>query len=333
MKTHTCTASFLLAVMTLLTPGWAGAQQGAFRWPVSVAVGGNPEILVVSENARNRINVHDSTGALIVRFGSQGVIDGQFNNPVGVAVDPQGFIYVADMGNSRVQKFDRSGQFVTKWGSPGAGPGQFRKPRAIVVDAQNNVSVLDSETGRIQKFSPDGATYLGWWGGSFGTGDGQFSALGGGPADLVIDSAGVAYVTDTANHRVQKWRVDSNTNGTIQSATFLGWSGGCTSGSECDVSIGRSKEFNCKAATCSPASQGGGDGQFINPLGLARDAAANLYVTDQLNDRVQQFGSTGSFIQAWAGAARCQTSSGSRATPPFPPVAISTSPIRLTKGC
>jgi hypothetical protein len=298
MKNQTTTVS-LLAVITLLVPGLAGAQQGAFRWPVSVALGGTPEILVVSENARHRINVHDLNGALIVRVGSQGVGDGQFNNPVGVAVDAQGFIYVADMGNSRVQKFDRSGNFVTKWGSPGTGQGQFRKPRAIAVDAQNNVSVLDSETGKIQKFSPNGAAHLGSWGGSFGTGDGQFSPLGGGPADLVIDSTGVAYVTDTANHRVQKWQVNSNATGSIQNATFQGWSGGCTSGSQCDVSVGRSREFNCRAATCSPASQGSHDGQFINPLGVARDAAGNLYVTDQLNDRVQQFGSTGSFIQAW----------------------------------
>ena len=141
-----------------------------------------------------------------------------------------------------------------------------------MVDAQNNVSVLDSETGRIQKFSPDGATYLGWWGGSFGTGDGQFSAIGGGPADLAIDSAGVAYVTDTANQRVQKWRVDSNTNGTIQGATFLGWSGGCTSGPECDVSLDEAG-VQLQGSDMLAGFQGSGDGQFINPLGLARDAA------------------------------------------------------------
>ena len=240
MKSRTSTVS-LLALITLLTPGWSGAQQGAFRWPVSVAVGGTPEILVVSENARHRINVHDSSGALIVRVGSQGVIDGQFSNPVGVAVDSQGFIYVADMGNSRVQKFDRLPASSSPSGArpvPARGNFASRGRSRWTPRTTCRCSIPKPEEFRNSRPTEQPPRLVGrqprhgrW---------SVLSGLVGVPADLVIDSAGVAYVTDTANHRVQKWRIISDATAAIQSATFLGWSGGCTSGSECDVSVERS---------------------------------------------------------------------------------------------
>jgi DNA-binding beta-propeller fold protein YncE len=45
-------------------------------------------------------------GRYFSQFGSGGSGKGQFNNPVGVAVDPSnGDVYVADLGNDRVEKF------------------------------------------------------------------------------------------------------------------------------------------------------------------------------------------------------------------------------------
>jgi len=326
---HTIRIGFLLILMVLLAPDWARAQLGGFMWPVSVAVGpamvGPPPGmvgvvgLVVSENARHRVSVFNRSDVLMVRFGmlrSDGSVggvgghgsgDGEFKNPVGVAVDSQGFLYVADMGNSRIQKLEpRTGSFVTKWGSPGSGPGQFRKPRAIAVDAQGHVSVLDSQTGLIQKFSSDGTQHLGSWGGNLGTGDGQFSPHGGGAADLVIDAVGFTYVSDPANHRVQKWQIVSDPNGMIQSATFVGWSGRCTSGSNCNVPAERSNGFTCTATTCQsnplPVSimVQLPDGQFLGPQGLALDGAGILSVMDTGNHRVQQFNTTtGQWVRSW----------------------------------
>ena len=45
-------------------------------------------------------------------FGSYGYKHGQFNEPVDVDVDNEGFVYVTDSGNNRVQKFTPDGQFV-----------------------------------------------------------------------------------------------------------------------------------------------------------------------------------------------------------------------------
>lgn len=42
-------------------------------------------------------------GELVLKFGSNGEGNGQFNAPTGVAVDVNGNIIVADWGNSRIQ--------------------------------------------------------------------------------------------------------------------------------------------------------------------------------------------------------------------------------------
>jgi len=289
----------LLVALLLVAPHLLRAQAGGqFLYPISVTVDRSGNVLV-SENQRNRISIFGPNGELGWHQGSQGNADGQFNIPAGIATDSLGFVYAADYGNSRVQKFNAAtGAFVTKWGSAGSGQGQFRKPIAIAVDAQNNVSVLDNQTLKVQKFSNDGTTFLGSWGGQSGTGDGQFATTAGGPFDLVMDGAGFAYVSDPGNQRIQRWQIVSNsTTGVIQTATFVGWLGRCTSGSGCDVVNQRSIGFTCTAATCSAPSQGSSAGQFINPEGLALDASGHLFVADSINNRVQEFSAAGAFMR------------------------------------
>ena len=49
-------------------------------------------------------------------------------------------------------------------------------------------------------------------------------------------------------------------------------------------------------------SLGSADGQFNSPNGVAVDASGNVYVTDQGNNRIQKFTSTGTFITKWGAA-------------------------------
>jgi DNA-binding beta-propeller fold protein YncE len=87
------------------------------------------------------------------KWGSFGTTDnGQFNEPFGVAVNPNmGEVFVADTDNDRVQKFDSNGNFITKWGSFGAGDGQFNTPRRIAVNpTTGEVFVDDTGNNRIQ---------------------------------------------------------------------------------------------------------------------------------------------------------------------------------------
>ena len=70
----------------------------------------------------------------VTKWGSQGTGDGQFNYPGFVAVDADGYVYVADTYNHRIQKFDSKGTFITKWGSYGSGDGQFNNPDGVALD-------------------------------------------------------------------------------------------------------------------------------------------------------------------------------------------------------
>jgi len=88
----------------------------------------------------------------ITKWGTEGEGDGQFNFPIGVAVDSSDNVYVADLGNRRIQKFDSDGTFITKWGSFGKGDGQFEFPTGVAVDSSGNAYVTDIENNRIQKF-------------------------------------------------------------------------------------------------------------------------------------------------------------------------------------
>ena len=51
---------------------------------------------------------YDKDGKFLAQFGSVGTDEGRFNEPVGLAIDPSGNIYVADTWNQRIQKFDAS---------------------------------------------------------------------------------------------------------------------------------------------------------------------------------------------------------------------------------
>src|SRR5579859_3184232 len=103
-------------------------------------------------------------------WGGVGSGAGQFNGPSGIAVAPDGTIFVADAFNQRIQMFNGSvpaAPYITSWGTLGDGPGQIDGPGGIAVDSSNNVYVIDIPTTavnnfRIQRFAPDG-TYFNQW--------------------------------------------------------------------------------------------------------------------------------------------------------------------------
>ena len=61
--------------------------------------------IYATEGYADKVHVFNNAGELIGEFGETGTGEGQFNFPVGVAVDEEGHIYVGDLQNHRIQKF------------------------------------------------------------------------------------------------------------------------------------------------------------------------------------------------------------------------------------
>jgi len=185
--------------------GTRGSGDGQFETPLWITVD-NSGYVYVTEVQNNRVQKFTSTGTYVAKWGSKGSGDGQFNYPAGIAIDNSGYVYVVDGNNYRIQKFTSNGVFVAKWGSQGSGDGQFLSMEAVAVDNFGYVLVTDSWLqNRIQKFTSTGKFMTKW--GSKGSGDGQFQ----GPMGVAVDSSGYVYVVDVDNHRIQKFRITTET--------------------------------------------------------------------------------------------------------------------------
>jgi sugar lactone lactonase YvrE len=184
--------------------GMGGAQPGQFARPHDIAIAPDGS-LYVTDTENNRIQHLSPTGEALHVWGMFGDVatgptdGGIFNQPWGIALGPDGSVYVADTWNHRIQKFTADGQFIKMWGYFGQGeaPEAFWGPRDVAVDAKGRVYVTDTGNKRVVVFDADGAPLTQF--GEAGLDPGQFDE----PVGLAIDADGLVYVADTWNQRIQ----------------------------------------------------------------------------------------------------------------------------------
>ena len=224
--------------------GKAGSGDGEFKFKapgateVALAIDTQDNLYVSDLNYR--IQKFDSSGKFLMKWGSEGKGDGQFQGSIGITTDPQGNIYVSDIFNNVIQKFDPTGKFLMKWGGPGSADGQFKKLAGIALDKSGNLYAVDNTLNIMQKFDPTGKLLAKWssglnnptavtldsqdnvyicdlstvqkfdptgkllgkWGGQ-GSADGKFNI----PTSLALDKNGNIYVADWMNDRIQKFQL------------------------------------------------------------------------------------------------------------------------------
>jgi len=253
--------------------------------PASVAVDASGN-LFIADAANNRIRKVTPDGVIstVAGNGTQGfggdggpATSAQLSNPESVAVDVAGNLFIADTGNNRIRMVTPAGVISTVAGSGSLGFGgdggpatsaQLSGPTSVAVDAVGNLFVADYGNSRIRKVTPAGAI-------STVAGDGTWGYGGdGGPATsaqlmrpwgVAVDTAGDLFIADAENNRIRK----VTPAGMISTLAGVGWQGFGGDG--------------------GPASSA----QLNEPMGLAVDAARNLYIADLNNNRIRKVTPTG----------------------------------------
>lgn len=167
--------------------------------PSGVAVDNDRRRVYVVSTKSHRIEVFSlDDNRHLFGFGSRGAGQGQFNYPSGIAVGPDGRLFVADSMNFRVQIFSSEGVYEKQVGGMGDAAGHFTRPKGIAVDAEGNIYVTDAAFNNFQMFDSAGRLLL--FIGSGGVSmPGEFSL----PAGIHVDSKGRIFVADQLNRRVQ----------------------------------------------------------------------------------------------------------------------------------
>jgi hypothetical protein len=219
--------------------------------------------------------------------GSSNGTNALFRNPVGIAVDKNGYIYVADRGNNAVRKISPSGVVSTLAGNNGSSGyidatgtnAEFMNLNGIAVDSSGNVYVSDYGTYNsqtrymIRKITADGVVST-LAGGSPGYNDGvgaaaQFDY----PQGLAVDAGGTVYVADSFGIRkvapdgtVTTWAGDNTTQGMEYELDGIGANAG-----------------------------------FYGARAIALDRSGGAYVTDDLGETIRYIYSPAGVVSTVAG--------------------------------
>ena len=131
------------------------------------------------------------------------------NNPIGIFVDLNFTLYVADSDNHRIQRFNSGQTSATTIAGNGA-PGTINLsyPSDVVFDGDGYVFIVDQNNHRIVGSGPDGFRCVAGCTNESGSAFNQLSY----PQSMSFDSHGNIWVADTSNQRIQKFIL--NTNGT-----------------------------------------------------------------------------------------------------------------------
>ena len=262
--------------------------------------------IYVADSRNHRILHLASDGSLLGSWGSfaDGVNIpnpmGTFNEPWGVAVGPDGSVFVTDTWNHRVKKFTKDGKPLKQWGQYGQGetPDAFWGPRGIAVDAQGRVYVADTGNKRIVIFDENG-NFLNQFG-TYGAEAGQFDE----PVGVAVGPNGVVYVTDTWNQRVQAFT--SSVDGSIW-LPYLQWDVNGWSGQSVDnkpfIAVGTNGHVFITDPEGYRVIEFDGEGKFIRTwgdygigvteIGLASgvmvDNEGHVWITDAANNRIMRY--------------------------------------------
>ncbi len=134
--------------------------------------------------------------------------NGGLSSPYGVAIGPDGRIYVGDQGYGLIQVYLTNGAYSFSITNGFGGGQSFSQPRGMITDKAGNLYVADQGNNYVYEFTSNGA-YIQKFGSGAGSGNGQLSGV----VDVAVSTNGQVYVVENVNSRLSVF----NANGTFSS--------------------------------------------------------------------------------------------------------------------
>ncbi len=199
--------------------GWrdGAAFEARFSDPFGVAAAPDGTLYVADAGRSQRIRRVGPDGAVsTVAGGSPGYADGpggaaRFDTPSGLALAPDGSLYVADTGNNLIRRLSLDGIVSTAAGAlaPGFADGaareaRFNGPIGLAADRTGRLIIADAYNHRIRALLPDGVVVTLAGGAGPGYVDGAAAeARFDTPCGVAVDASGTVYVADSGNGLVR----------------------------------------------------------------------------------------------------------------------------------
>jgi sugar lactone lactonase YvrE len=307
-------------------------RQAKFNRPVALAIDADGTLYVAEQGNHALRRISGDTVSTLAGNGTANVVDdigtaARFNEPIGIALDGAGKLYVADSRNHRIREVDlATGAVRTVAGSSAVGPwdgpalnASFRVPSDVAVAADGRLLIVDRGNSSIRTLSADKlqvATLV-------HSGSGSKDSVGSDasfyhPEGLAADRHGNVYAADYYNHRIRKIAPDGTVE-TLAGTGMEGWRDGPGDQAQfkfpegvavdADDNVYVADKFNHRIRKITPdgvVSTVAGDGnrgpaveavgaaaRFNEPVSLAFDPAGNLHVADSMNHVVRKIDADG----------------------------------------
>ncbi len=170
-----------------------GSSDERLALRVAMALTTDGRYLYVANSGASQVLVLEPAGTVVNTLDlPPDATTGRLARPIGIAVAPDGDLFVSDPDGNRVFHYDSDGALLQSLGAGvrAGGSDGFNAPGGVALDAAGYIYVVDILNGRVVKLSPDGSFAQ-----SFGRpGDtaGTFSR----PKDVAVDDGGNVYVSD-----------------------------------------------------------------------------------------------------------------------------------------
>ena len=220
-----------------------------------------------------------------------------FKGPIGIAINKQGDIAVADYDGHCVFVFNKEGKCLKQFGEKGKHPGQFTNPVDVTFLNDKEILIADQFNNRIQHINIQTEVVVKTFG-KKGEGKGDFET----PLSVCVDDTERIVVTEYDNNRVQVMSKEGEALFTIGDSgpEKLSTPYSCIPYKNIFLVTERDNHV-IKAFDASNTflykfgEKGNQDGQFNSPRGMCLDGSKNLLVCDPDNNRVQRFSLEGHF--------------------------------------